>query len=232
MVKFDWNDFKEGEIAVHCETEVEAKEFLGLCKENGIKWSNGKECNDEETKFWVYDTDTAYKCVESSSPLYKKKGNLSYCSVLFYFEKGKEIIKYKAIREDLVKEIKKEPKVVKKGYKEVINEIKEGERWLNTDKSKNLMEINREYGVIGFVFYDKDRDVFTVSIDDEFVLAKEVSFLEALRASGEGKEIVSCVSNAKFKRIDAETFEVEHEGIKGTTESFSIDEIEGKWYIL
>jgi len=37
---FDWDAFKAGKIAVHCDTEEKAKAFLKECEERGYKWGH------------------------------------------------------------------------------------------------------------------------------------------------------------------------------------------------
>jgi hypothetical protein len=38
---FDWQSFKSGKCAVHCDTEEKAMEFLKECDAQGIKWADG-----------------------------------------------------------------------------------------------------------------------------------------------------------------------------------------------
>ena len=39
--EFDWDGFKQGKFAVHCDTEEKAREFLAECDAHDIKWSTG-----------------------------------------------------------------------------------------------------------------------------------------------------------------------------------------------
>ena len=45
MKNFNWEDFKNGKIAVHCDTEEKAKDFLKECEKQEIKWV----CGDKAT---------------------------------------------------------------------------------------------------------------------------------------------------------------------------------------
>ena len=58
MKEFNWEDFKNKDIAVHCKTENEAKDFIGKCYEHEIMWSD-KNINktnwDFKTKNTCYD---------------------------------------------------------------------------------------------------------------------------------------------------------------------------------
>jgi hypothetical protein len=43
---FDWESFKSGKFAVHCDTEEKAREFLKECDEQGIKWCTGDRASE------------------------------------------------------------------------------------------------------------------------------------------------------------------------------------------
>lgn len=47
-MEFNWEDFKNSKIAVHCKTEGKAEEFIKECYKRGIKWCYG----DENTTHW------------------------------------------------------------------------------------------------------------------------------------------------------------------------------------
>ena len=57
-MKFNWEDFKNGKIAVHCDTEEKAKDFVKECYKYGIKWLC--EANDDATFWKKYENDTFY----------------------------------------------------------------------------------------------------------------------------------------------------------------------------
>ena len=58
-MKFNWEGFKNGKIAVHCKTEEEAKEFINECYKHGISWRHSCE---NETNWKLYEKDTYYNC--------------------------------------------------------------------------------------------------------------------------------------------------------------------------
>ena len=62
-MKFNWEDFKNGKIVVHCDTEKEAKKFIKQCYKHGIKWHYGDENNthweDADEKIY-YECDCEY----------------------------------------------------------------------------------------------------------------------------------------------------------------------------
>lgn len=37
-MEFNWGDFKNSKIAVHCKTEGKAEEFIKECYKRGIRW--------------------------------------------------------------------------------------------------------------------------------------------------------------------------------------------------
>ena len=55
-MKFNWEDFKNGKIAVHCKTEEEAKKFIRQCYKHGLKWHYG----NENTTHWKDVSGTIY----------------------------------------------------------------------------------------------------------------------------------------------------------------------------
>lgn len=55
---FNWNDFKNGQIYVHCNTEEKAKNFIKKCYENDCKWIKS---NSNETHFDVEGKDICYR---------------------------------------------------------------------------------------------------------------------------------------------------------------------------
>jgi hypothetical protein len=61
---FDWQAFKSGKFAVHCDTEEKAKAFLKECDEQGIKWCTGARpiVEQKETRWNGYKERTAYGC--------------------------------------------------------------------------------------------------------------------------------------------------------------------------
>lgn len=64
ITPLDWEGFKAGRFAVHCNTEEKAKQFFDELKIQGIKWCNGKELTD--TKWNLYKESTHYGFYNSS----------------------------------------------------------------------------------------------------------------------------------------------------------------------
>ena len=62
-MKFNWEDFKNGNIAVHCKTEEEAKKFIRQCYKHGLKWRYGSEnntCWEDVNEKIYYECDGVY----------------------------------------------------------------------------------------------------------------------------------------------------------------------------
>lgn len=141
---------------------------------------------------------------------------------------GIELLHYKN-RFEIVKEGSK----MKKTFREVIADIKEGETWIQKDKGYIVSKIANLGGDI-FIELESSRSVFGTK--GTYTLErKEYSFDEAFKAYEEGKEIESKHSKYKYKKIDNE----DHVYIKETDywlkriedEIISFNEIRGKWYI-
>lgn len=56
----DWESFKAGKFAVHCDTEEKAKAFLKECDEHGIKWCSGHKTSSF-TNWKDYRENTYYR---------------------------------------------------------------------------------------------------------------------------------------------------------------------------
>lgn len=86
--------FRNGKIAVNCETEEEAKSFIKWCFDNGMCWKSGTE---DEIFFDMYKNKTCY-----SFDYFTGDECLGYDSESFHKREGYEVITYK----DFMKERK------------------------------------------------------------------------------------------------------------------------------
>ena len=73
MKNFNWKRFKAGEIAVHCDTEEKAKDFVKKCYENNIKWYETKEFS--KTHWYEFEENTFYFCSDSCNLHYLHYGD-------------------------------------------------------------------------------------------------------------------------------------------------------------
>lgn len=123
---------------------------------------------------------------------------------------------------------------MEKTFREVIADIKEGEVW--ECRSKYIQRF-----ADGIQIYHKEKGKSTPSMlmrnNDKFKLQrKEYTFEEAFKAYEEGKEIESCIKNFKIKKLNNKPHYIykhmsEWDYINNDDACFSIDEIQGKWYI-
>ena len=70
--------FKNGQIAVNCQTREEAQSFIKLCFDKGMKWSDGNGCDvlkydyhKEETYYAIYNGSLGYGCIHINAPNYQ-----------------------------------------------------------------------------------------------------------------------------------------------------------------
>ena len=84
-MKFNWEDFKNDKIAVHCDAEEEAKEFIKQCYKHGIKWHYGDENN---THWEDVDEKIYYEC-DGEYIYYTRYGNFDWES------NGIPVVEYK-----------------------------------------------------------------------------------------------------------------------------------------
>ena len=212
---FDWDRFKNGEIAVHCDTEEKAKDFLKECEKRDIGWSSGKKAN-HNTNWDSYKIDTCYSCY------ILRERELGYGSKHFFKKEGLEIIKWEI---DEMKELT---------FKEVIANIKEGQIW-ESDIKIIKCSINGNITVRSKI--DNNSQIMNFNKDNLYKLKREeYTFQEAFKAYEEGKEIENIVTKYKFKKSNDGMIKITQRSgnITLTNESsvfVTIDEIRGKWYI-
>ena len=70
-------DFKDGGIAIHCETPEQAKRLFQILKKNGFTWCSGRELDENDTKWKRYDEETCYE--------YNDNG-ICYADVDFFYK--------------------------------------------------------------------------------------------------------------------------------------------------
>lgn len=211
MKNFNWEAFKKGNIAVHCDTEEKAKDFLKKCDKEGIRWNTG-EYTHEFTEWNKHKKETSYS----------------------YFIKGIVMTRLDLDKEQGLKIIKWEIDTMKElTFTEVIANIKEGQVWECTRENARLKTINIKKGSINFIYKDGlGMEVFGVKETDTFILQrKEYTFQEAFKAYEEGKEIESM--KFKYKKIEGEDkfYSKNNQGWFNNDGGFEPVEIRGKWYI-
>lgn len=209
MKNFNWEAFKKGNIAVHCDTEEKAKDFLKKCDKEGIRWNTG-EYTHESTEWNEHKKETSYSHYIKGVVIARLGLNKAL---------GYKIIEWEI---DTMKELT---------FKEVMANIKEDEVWRNRISQKNLREISKKEGIIDFTFVDTDRSVLSVREEDTFILLqrKEYTFQEAFKAYEEGKEIESDFNGYKYKKINGIDMRLKYMGEEW--EENDMLAIRGVWYI-
>lgn len=117
-------------------------------------------------------------------------------------------------------------------FREVIAKIKEGEVWENG--SKRIEIVNGQIQIArcnGNVFND-----FFLIFSDKTpykLKRKQYTFEEAFKSYEEGKEIESCETGARFKKIDNKDmlYMPAINRFSSLGRGFNIDEVRGKWHI-
>lgn len=85
MKEFNWNEFRNNKMAVHCKTEEEAKDFIKVAYENDCKWSDRYR---SFTNFDVYGCKTTYTCGSY------KKNQLEWCYYNYFKENNYKIYEW------------------------------------------------------------------------------------------------------------------------------------------
>ena len=117
-------------------------------------------------------------------------------------------------------------------FKDVVNNIKEGEIWKNKSEGRRLKSIQCCNDIIMFNLDDKHKD-FAVHKNDEFVLErKEFDVGFAIQELKKGKTIESVYDNNVFKMEDDEIYILLGNDMWRKLEyPFSNEQILHNWYI-
>lgn len=217
MKNFNWEEFKKGNIAVHCDTEEKAKDFLKECDKNDIKWETG-EYTHESTEWNEHKKETSYSHYIKGVVIARLGLNKAL---------GYKIIEWEI---DTMKELKS---------LEVMVNIKEGQAYKCTRKNARVKAIKRKIvdnkDVIEFLVDGKcGYSSFAIEVDDTFTLhRKEYTFQEAFKAYEEGKEIESDFNCYKYKKINGKDMRLKYmkEEWEENFGGFDMLEIRGVWYI-
>ena len=133
--------------------------------------------------------------------------------------------------DEMLEKVKKEKETQEKTFREVITDIKEGEVWECLG-----IKITKDSDSIQMLGFDKN----TIFMDSSRIFnlqRKEYTFEEAYKKAKEGAEIQSLASNIKYKKYDENTMMFKDKdmddfaGISNDNAIFSVDEIQGKWFI-
>ena len=154
-MKFNWEDFKNGKIAVHCDTEKEAKKFIKQCYKHGIKWHYG----DENNTHWEDADEKIYYECDCEYIYYAHYGNFDWKS------NGVTVVEYK---EDNKMELK-EGMIIecRNGYRYLVKEQRgkligsNFNGWIKLSYDEELNE--NEY-------FDEEYDIMKIYESNAYVL--------------------------------------------------------------
>lgn len=157
-MEFNWEDLKNGKIAVHCKTEEESKEFIKECYKHGISWMHS--CANETNWKW-YKEDTYYKCDSNS---YLSYGNINNGLVVDF-----PVVEYK---EDNKMELK-EGMIVecRNGNKYLLRNVR-GELLLSANEGWNEYTYDNNFVDIGedAKAFNGDYDIMKIYESKAYVL--------------------------------------------------------------
>ncbi|HDK7180744.1 TPA: hypothetical protein PTW06_003664 [Clostridium botulinum] len=91
-MEFNWNEFKKGEIVIHCDTKEKAINFLSECNLQNIKWVDKEYIIPTKCYFEKYETGIGYRFVPFESNEYCH--GLTYDCLEFYETIGSNIIEW------------------------------------------------------------------------------------------------------------------------------------------
>lgn len=85
MKNFNWEKFKKGGIAVHCDTEEKANDFLNECDKKTIVWLWAKRTT-EYNNWNRYSSETGYRC--------NGENELGYAPLEYYKNNRNQIVQW------------------------------------------------------------------------------------------------------------------------------------------
>lgn len=85
---FNWDEFKNEKVAVLCDTEEKAREFVKECHKRDMKW---EKCTENQTMFDWYKNDTCYNFETDEN-----ENRLMFCDKPYYERENYKIIKWES----------------------------------------------------------------------------------------------------------------------------------------
>ncbi len=207
---FNWDEFRNEKVAVWCDTEEKAKEFVEECFKRDISYFD----RSKETDWYNYKENMCY-CIIGS--------NLCYGSKSLFIGDGYKIIKWESGYTEFT-------------FQEVIARIKEGEVYVNTNPSSRVEKLSLKYGkevlIIEGNYKGLMHNEFGIILEDKFKLqepikiatiykvehkkdGKKYDFISSQRLEKEMFVVCDTSQGKSYGRIvDIETRELTEEEIK------------------
>lgn len=181
-MEFDWEGFKNNKIAVHCDTEEKAKDFLSKCYKKGLFWSG----DNKDLLYWNHhENNTCY----NYSREYKTIQFSPKCFCLNYKDNNYTIIEWEIDKMDYDREY---------NIMEIM-EFEEGTEFV----SEYNRNVKFEKGMLKVKAHENEWIICSLAkawLNEKFKLIKKdkkVSFKEAIQAYG--KEIYCIWKNANME---------------------------------
>jgi len=92
VMEFNWDEFRNEKVAVNCDTEEKAREFIKECHLRNLRWEFSR---DNVTNYHVYNSKTCF------SFGFANKGVIEFSSFSFYKQKGYKIIKWESEKNEI-----------------------------------------------------------------------------------------------------------------------------------
>lgn len=234
---FSWEEFVNGKVTVHCNTEGKADNFLRECDKQNIKWADEKASSHSNYEY--FKKDTCYSMIY---------GGLGYCDLDFYEKEGLKIIDWELVN---VKEFTKID--LKDG---MVVEYRDGNRRLVIQNrlisqenfstlgmymnnlthhiytSMDLVKVYKPKEIRGLVNMLSDKNLDLIWERKE---RKQVDFMTAVKAYSEGKKILCEINGLKYPYIPSDevksnmgySLRDNKSGLPISTREI----LEGAWYI-
>ena len=232
--EFNWEEFKNSKIAVHCRTNEETQDFMSRSKYNNIYVNNNilDYIEDNENKDISFD--------------YFDSNELDcFCDINYYIYKNYKIIQwsdYMVNTKEEVQEyiVEEEINPTKTQYNLIeLSDLPNGSKlYFERNNTKIHVYIDEEDGCLRYEDDDKPFIPYKDNLKATFTLvslpSKEVTFKEAIEEFSKGGNIQSELNGNKKIYIGLTTSGKQKEGLTANGRfSLTTEEIlNAKWYIL
>ncbi|NFC29216.1 hypothetical protein EXM98_04775 [Clostridium botulinum] len=202
MKNFNWNEFKKGEIVVHCDTKEKAKDFLNKCVSNNIRWADTQHITPDINYFKNCGNGICYR-------FHNIVLGLVY-ETLKYFKDDDHvrIIKWKIGKGENGMDIDITPAAEK--AENILNEL-----------TTNKIDYDREYNIMEIMEFEEGTE-FTLG--DRYICKVEDGYLKIKDGTGSWiiEHLAKGIINAKFKLVKKDKKVEFIEAIKAFTKGKTI----------
>ncbi len=162
-----WNDFLNSIVAINCETEDQANDFLNICNENNLKWCSDNEINKPSD----YDYSTYYSNTTFTISRNKILG-VAFGDIGYWRENNFKIIKYNELNNENIKyEL----------HKRICVDLNEVYKHKNHDYGDSFGETYEKLGIISAVTRITDKVNRLQSLCTKEQKVKDESIKDTLR---------------------------------------------------